>query len=186
MKWRALCAVVALAAAVGCGNDSGVTTGATPTPTTPTPTPTATGTPSGVYQLAVASANPLVCNSNTVVESFGVSSVQIDMSSGAFTPNWTFLNDPGYAVVDAPHGTVTGNDFSAGWTDCYFDGAITTKHTWTWTGTLSGDRTTFTSTMSETLTNQSGDALASCASVSANMTDCTSPGLSWQINGNEI
>ena len=169
----------ALLFTIGCGNESGVTA-ATPTPTpSPTPTPVTSN-----WALTPTPATQQVCNASAVPvgETFGSTTIPIDMSGGNFIPGWGFPS--GDAVSDPPHGTLTGSNFTATWTWCRFDGVLTTRHVWNWTGTLDGPQTSFTSTISEVLTNANGDLRTTCATaVSGPMNDCTSPGLSWSLAG---
>jgi hypothetical protein len=178
-KWMAIVAATAFLATAGCANSGGVTTGqGTPTPgASPTPTPA-----SGDTYAITASPPTQVCNVITT-ESFGATSVKIDLTGGNFTPDWGFGSQ--VTVLDPPHGTLTGNNFAATWTWCGLDstGSITTRHVWNWSGTFAAGDATFTSTLSEKLTNANGDQRSNCANVTANMGDCTTPGLAFAVSG---
>ena len=177
--------------ATACGNDSGVTGGngsPTPTPTggaSPTPTP---GAGSGNWLLTPSAPTTQACSLGTQNEVFPASiTIPIDTSGSNFNPDWGLVadNQVGSAgIVSAPAGTVTGNTFSATWDYCRFDGFLTHRKQWTWTGTLANGGTTFTSTMVEIVHYASGDVRTTCvADAITPEGNCSSPGLNWTVSG---
>lgn len=180
---------VSAAAAAGCGNSVDAVDAPTPTPTaTPSPTPTATDL-SGNYAITTPAPSQF-CNDGVagVTLTFNVNDVDIVVSGGDFTPDWGFVEGPSLSLPDPEHGTISGNDFTANYTYCDFDGVRTTKHVTTWTGTFNGDGS-FDSVLTQKLRNASGNQLSSCGvgetdgNVTTAMQDCTSPGISWQLHG---
>lgn len=181
-------AVLALLAA-GCGNSIDTAPAPTPTPGTPTPTPTPEGGLSGTYDVTTP-APQQICNTGTadVSLTFNAPNVDIVVDGSTFTPDWGFVEGVALSVPDPEHGTISGMDFTANYTYCDFNGAVTTKHVATWIGTFNGDGT-FDSTLYQVLRNASGNQLATCGAgeldgtVTTDMGACTNPGVAWQIHG---
>ena len=191
---RPLWSIVVLPLMAGCGNSTDTVDGPTPTPTaspTASPSPTPTGGLSGNY-LVSSPAPQQVCASpqGDVTLTFNVPDVylDVDVEGGTFTPEWGFVEGPSLSLPDPEHGTITGSDFVANYTYCDFNGAITTKHVATWTGTFNQDGS-FDSVLHQALRNAAGNQLSTCGAgeldgtVTGDMMACTSPGVSWQIHG---
>ena len=191
--------LVAVAAAPGCGNSVDAVDAPTPTPTataTPTPTGTPTGDLSGTYNV-VATPQSQSCISGTlgpttpdVTLTFNVPTVEITVSGGDFTPDWGFNVGTNLSLPDPEHGSITGSAFTAYYTYCDYNSLanLTTKHVTTWTGTFNQDGS-FDSTLTQNLWNATNNQVATCGAtgptgtVTADMQQCTSSGISWQVHG---
>lgn len=142
-----------------------------------------------MWALTPTTTGPQACVGDTfhgltVSDTVAATQTRIQVSGDIFTPDWSGSTQPGILMLEGPAGTLAGNAFSATWSYCvlYAD-SITLKADWTWTGTLSADQKSFTSTLRETLTEADGNQLFACASISHPMSACTAPGLSWQVDG---
>ena len=175
-----------LALASAC-NDNSVAGNPSPTPTGPTPTPTATS--NGSWTLHPAAPLSQACGASGISETLpAVLTIPIDTSGANFIPDWGLAADGQVGtvgIVNPEAGTVSGTTFNASWDYCRFDGFLTYRKEWTWTGTLTGGGTAFTgSTMTEILHYGNGDVRASCVTAAITpLANCSSPGLTWTLDG---
>lgn len=179
-------AVVVALIAAGCGNSVDTAPG---DPVSPTPTPAGS---TGTYSVTAAVPQQVCLVDDDPYETasltFNVPEVDITIEDGEFTPDWGFVEGPSLVVSDPEHGTITGDDFTANYTYCEFNGLYTTKKVVTWTGTFDEDGS-FDSNLNQRLRRATGNLLATCGAgemdgaVTGDMQACTNPGLTWQVHG---